>query len=211
MSLPKALFVVDPAMKTAELDAFNRIASVSKMRATYHLPAIAGMHSLTSGVVEPGAIIVMGSASSVHDALPWQKELGDWLKPLMLAKVPTLGICFGHQFIAHLMGGKVDYVLESREKQLGFRKMSFLDGRSGEVFVSHREYVSTPAPGFQEWGRSEAFQHDALKHETLPIWTIQPHPESMPGFIGRMGFDATGCEPRLVWGHSIVQEFLDRL
>lgn len=49
-----------------------------------------------------------GSALSVCSPQSWYGELCRFLHRLQNEKIPFVGICFGHQFIAHMFGGKVE-------------------------------------------------------------------------------------------------------
>lgn len=209
--------VLDPAVRTPELDCFNRIALHSPLPATYHLPALHGMDSVKRR--EPGlaGIIILGSASSVHESRPWQKELVDWLLPRLEAKVPTLGLCFGHQLIAHCFGAMVDTLYTDNRKLTGLREVALsacpLWGDrplSGRLVVSHREAVVGCPSGFRVVGQSPEVSVEALAHERLPIWTFQAHPEATQAFALRQGISLAG-ESDLAFGHSIVQAFLDRI
>src|SRR5690606_15176642 len=53
-----------------------------------------------------GAIIT-GSHSMVTDREAWSENLGVWLREAVTAQVPVLGICYGHQLLAHALGGEV--------------------------------------------------------------------------------------------------------
>jgi GMP synthase-like glutamine amidotransferase len=50
--------------------------------------------------------LITGSRRSVYDDEPWISALGAFVVRLHEAEVPTIGICFGHQLIAHVLGGK---------------------------------------------------------------------------------------------------------
>ena len=52
-------------------------------------------------------VIVTGSAAMVTDRHPWSERSGDWLREAAHAGMPLLGICYGHQLIAHALGGEV--------------------------------------------------------------------------------------------------------
>ena len=51
--------------------------------------------------------LITGSAYCVLDAFDWMRELEDFVNELHQAKQKTIGICFGHQFIAKVCGGEV--------------------------------------------------------------------------------------------------------
>lgn len=52
-------------------------------------------------------VLVTGSAAMVGDRLDWIKRTAAWLQESTKQSVPILGICFGHQLLAHALGGKV--------------------------------------------------------------------------------------------------------
>lgn len=51
---------------------------------------------------------VSGSRASLLDNKPWMKDLGNFLLVAAKAQIPVVGICFGHQVLAHALGGRVD-------------------------------------------------------------------------------------------------------
>lgn len=59
----------------------------------------------------PGAvagIVLTGSHAMVSDREPWSEALVPWLRAAVQQQTPVLGICYGHQLLAHAMGGAVD-------------------------------------------------------------------------------------------------------
>lgn len=204
--------VIDPAVKTAEVDCFNHLVSLSPLPMTYHLPALFGMASLNALNKTAAGIIILGSSSSVHDRHPWQAQLATWLKPRLDRGVPTFGICFGHQFIAHLYGAEVGFLYPDKKKEQGFRRVRLEDSRlwgkaplEGEVFVSHREGVTTVPTGFRQVGKSDTKVLEAFEHDSLPIVTTQAHPEATPGLLANLSYPGSG---KLEFGHALVKSFL---
>ncbi|WP_313401678.1 gamma-glutamyl-gamma-aminobutyrate hydrolase family protein, partial [Stenotrophomonas sp.] len=61
------------------------------------------------------ATIVTGSAAFVTDRADWSERSADWLRDAAHAGMPLLGICYGHQLLAHALGGEVAYNPAGRE------------------------------------------------------------------------------------------------
>jgi GMP synthase-like glutamine amidotransferase len=54
------------------------------------------------------AWMITGSAASVYDEAPWIEALSDFVRAAHDAAVPLVGICFGHQLLAHVLGGRTE-------------------------------------------------------------------------------------------------------
>jgi GMP synthase (glutamine-hydrolysing) len=97
-------------------------------------------------------------------------------------KIPVLGICYGHQLIAHLMGGMVDGspVREYGYSQLVIdKKTPLLKDVPGttQVWMSHGDKILAPPPAFDPFAHTENTLFAVVKHRKLPIWGMQFHPE----------------------------------
>lgn len=174
-------------------------------------------------VVRPGdgyegidGVVVMGSAASVYDPLPWLDELKGWMRPLLSGEVgiPVLGICFGHQLIASLEGGEVSYLNADQSKRKGVEESvvassSRLLGveRRLRVVVSHRQVVTRVPRGYRPVATRPGVPFDGFDHETLPIHTVQFHPEARNEFASRVGIEDVVDER--VWedGRLFIQAF----
>lgn len=206
--------IVDPCAKTAELDTFNGLSRRSPLTLTYHLPGLFGTDSMKRSEAGMVGIVILGSSSSVYDDYPWQKELSDWLVPKMKGGLPTFGICFGHQLMGHLFGAKVGFVKPTKEKQQGFRQIAVdhvpawkkLPAKGG-VFVSHREMVLECPKGFRISASSPECPVDGLAHESLPLYSLQAHPEATEGLLHNLGY--VGPLNDLSYGHGLIDAFLE--
>lgn len=137
---------------------------------------------------EPGevaGIVVTGSAAMVTEALPWSEAAAQWLQQAVAQSVPVLGICYGHQLLAHALGGKVDFHAGGRE--IGTTMVTLTEAarhdalfaalpESFPVNVSHMQTVVTLPPqavvlatnGFEPF-HAVRFREQA--------WGVQFHPE----------------------------------
>ncbi len=52
-------------------------------------------------------IIVTGSGAMVTDRHDWSERSAAWLRGVAHAGTPIFGICYGHQLLAHALGGEV--------------------------------------------------------------------------------------------------------
>ena len=185
------IVVIDPATRVAEIECFNTLVSYVPLSAQYHLPAMQGMRSLEEiDLGQVAAVVIFGSGSSVLDKIEWQTGLRRWLERVMAKRLPTLGLCYGHQLIAHIAGAQVDFIYPDRRKEVGWREVTIaetpvhgLDKRVGPVVVSHREQITTCPDGWEIIGSSERFPIEVIVHKSAPFLGIQGHPEAVPAFL----------------------------
>ena len=101
------------------------------------------------------------------------------------ATVPTLGVCLGHQCIAHFYGGAV-----VRAAQLMHGKTSLIEHAGDQLFhgVStpfeatryHSLIVAGPLPAvLRITARTASGEIMALRHRQHPVFGVQFHPESI--------------------------------
>lgn len=206
--------VIDPATRVPELDCFNRMSRSSLVPLTYHLPALYGLDSLLRDEEDLAGIVILGSAASVNEDWPWQRALFDWLRPRVTTGTPTLGLCYGHQALAHLFGGRVGILFPGGEKRKGLRTIRLEadalwgEARALDALVTHREGVVDVPEALQVVGASDEVAVEALRHRALPVWGFQFHPEATPAFARQNGVPFDGPPERLADAHALVDRFL---
>ena len=210
------LAVIDPGTRVPELDCFNRMARRSPVRLTLHLPALFGLDSLERDTEGLAGVVILGSGASVHDDLPWQHALAAWLVPRLQSGLPTLGLCYGHQLLAHVLGGTVGFLRDDREKLKGLRTLTVDDDRlwgaggTGQMVISHREAVTALPPECTLRGTTSVCAIEAFTHDRLPIGGFQPHPEATTAFASNNSVPFEADPAVLAFGHGLVDQFISR-
>ncbi len=216
---PLHLAVIDPAVRVPELDNFNRmVLAAPELSLSFHLPALFGMTSLSLVPQKPDALVIFGSGASVYEGLPWQDSLNAWLLERIREGLPILGICYGHQLLAHLLGGTVEFIKADRYKFKGLRTVQFSKrgfwgeaGTSGRFIVSHAEAVTTLPQDTEIVASSDVCKVEAFAHKHLPIWGIQAHPEAGPDFVQNQNIDVSLEERPYAFGQEFIRKFIQHL
>ena len=145
-------------------------------------------------------IIISGGPSSVYD--PGSPTLDP--ATLHLLDTPVLGICYGQQLMAHLLGGDVrkgdkgEYgfaPLEIQAENALFRGIT----RFQQVWMSHRDQVASPPPGFEVLARTPTCAISAMASAEKGQYAVQFHPEVAhtpcgPQILSNFLFDICGCQ-----------------
>jgi len=130
-------------------------------------------------------VVITGSAAMVTDRLAWSEYTAHWLLDAMKHCVPILGICYGHQLLAHALGGYVDYHPRGREMgtKMIHRAPAAVDdelfNRLPEHFpahVTHMQSVLRLPPGAEVLAWSPFEAHHAVRFAPR-VWGVQFHPE----------------------------------
>ncbi len=157
----------------------------------------------------PKGVILSGGPASVYEdgAPPLQREL-------LELGVPVLGICYGMQLIARELGGRVESaeVGEFGRSELAVTEAGrLLAGTPPEqsCWMSHRDTVFAPPPGFTALASSTASPVAAFESTERGIYGIQFHPEVVHTPYGQQVLtnfleDVCGCERS--WSASSVIE-----
>lgn len=97
-----------PAMAARHGDFEDWLKRSMGLEASRHttVVAVATGAPLPPPAALAGAIIT-GSHAMVTDRPAWSEALAGWLREAVPTGLPVLGICYGHQLLAHALGGEV--------------------------------------------------------------------------------------------------------
>ncbi len=126
---------------------------------------------------KPAGIILTGGPNSVY--LPDSPTIGEELFEM---GIPVLGICYGAQLMSHVLGGKV-----SRAAEREYGKTEVFVNTSSKLFqgvsesticwMSHNDYIETPAPGFVITAHTDSCPVAAAEDAERGLYLVQFHPE----------------------------------
>jgi GMP synthase (glutamine-hydrolysing) len=163
----------------------------------------------------PRGVILSGGPASVYEqgAPPLRREL-------LELDVPVLGICYGMQLLARELGGRVE---GAETGEFGRSQLTVTDpgrllaGTPAEqtCWMSHRDTVFEPPPGFRALASSTASPVAAFESVERGLFGIQFHPEVVHTPYGQQVLttfleDVCGCERS--WSPaSVIEEQLGRI
>jgi GMP synthase (glutamine-hydrolysing) len=164
---------------------------------------------------KPRGIILSGGPASVYAEGAPRLD-----RQLLDLGVPVMGICYGMQLLVHELGGKVEQaeVGEFGRSDLHVSNPGvLLKGmpREQTCWMSHRDTVYEPPPGFTALASSSASPVAAVEDSGRGIYGIQFHPEVVHTPYGqeiltRFLTEVCGCEQ--TWSAaSIVEDQIRRI
>jgi GMP synthase (glutamine-hydrolysing) len=161
-----------------------------------------------------GVILSGGPASVYEDGAPALE------RELLELGVPVLGICYGMQLLARELGGRVEgaEVGEFGRSQLSVTEPGrLLAGTPAEqtCWMSHRDCVFGPPPGFQALASSSGSPVAAFESVARGIYGIQFHPEVVHTPYGQAVLtnfleDVCGCA-RTWSARSVIEDQIERI
>lgn len=136
--------------------------------------------------MNPKGIILTGGPNSCYeDGAP------TYTKELFELGIPVLGLCYGAQLMMHVLGGKVE---KAPVREYG-KTETFIDGstdtlfagveKSTIVWMSHFDYISKTAPGFDIIAHTADCPVAAAACEAKKLYAIQFHPEVLHTVQGK--------------------------
>ncbi|MFB6290596.1 MAG: glutamine-hydrolyzing GMP synthase [Candidatus Bipolaricaulia bacterium] len=148
-------------------------------------------------------IILSGGAASVYDDESPKPD-----PDILDLSVPILGICYGHQLLAHLIGGEVE---SSAGGEYGTSNLRVTGpespllqglGEREEVWMNHKDRVASVPEGFLTLASTEASPIAAFSDRSDLLFGVQFHPEvthTKKGTKVLENFALSICEAKRDW------------
>jgi GMP synthase (glutamine-hydrolysing) len=138
------------------------------------------------------AVVLTGSTAGVYEAddYPWMADERAFVRRLVDAGVPTLGVCFGHQIVNDALGGRVEpRELTAELVAVDFDDDPLFDGVRATVPMVHGDHVLAAGAGMEPVARADYYPLLATRHAGAPVWTVQYHPEFDAALLPRIRDD----------------------
>ncbi len=151
------------ARRVRELDTFCEILPYNKFPKD------------TTGII---GVILSGSPYSVHDREAFKANLEDFI-----GKFPVLGICYGAQFIAKSLGGKVE---KTNTREYGRANLKTFDEKDplfkgfslgSQVWMSHGDTITEIPKDCHAIASTLDVKYASYASREVPLWAVQFHPE----------------------------------
>ncbi len=136
--------------------------------------------------LNPKGIILTGGPNSCYEA-----DSPTYSKELFQMGIPVLGLCYGAQLMMHVLGGKVE---RASVREYGKTEV-LVDKQDSKVFegvapsticwMSHFDYISRVAPGFEITAHTADCPVAAAENAAEKLYAIQFHPEVLHTIEGK--------------------------
>lgn len=144
-------------------------------------------------------LILSGGPASVYEFKAPKLE-----RRVLEMNLPVLGLCYGHQLVAQMVGGKVEPAL-CKEYGIAYVKIDksigVLEGlgEKEKVWMSHGDTVFEMPLEYEVLAHTENCPVAAFRHKEKPIYGLQWHPEVIHTENGvqmlrNFVFEVCGCE-----------------
>jgi len=133
-------------------------------------------------------LLLTGSDASFAEPASWFDPEADAVRDAVERGLAVLGSCFGHQMLAWALSGH-ECVRRAPTPELGWVAIDIVQPdplfanllSPWHTFAAHLDEVVAPPEPWRVLATNEACAVQAMRYGDLPVWGIQPHPETAPG------------------------------
>jgi GMP synthase (glutamine-hydrolysing) len=135
---------------------------------------------------EASSAIISGSWSMVTEGLDWSERVAEWIRTAVADQLPLLGVCYGHQLMAHALGGAVDdnpNGLEQGLKPISIASLKEINDPlihqlplQFTAWLCHYQTVTRLPKGADVLLRSQLDDHQMIRYNPI-TYSVQFHPE----------------------------------
>ena len=140
---------------------------------------------------ECDAWLITGSKAGVYDDFPWIQQLQTWIKHAFEHQQRLIGVCFGHQMLAHSLGGHAakhenGWGIGVHTTEIEHLPLWLNDNEHHlRLIYSHQDQVKTLPPKARRLARGE-FCPNAAFYIDQRVLSFQGHPEFTPVYLERL-------------------------
>ncbi len=139
--------------------------------------------------------IVSGSRAGVYEPLPWISPLMGFVRAAHAARRTMLGICFGHQLLAHTLGGRTarapdGWGIGNLRVALRPTTAALPPTPTLDLFMAHQDQVMQLPPN-AVWLAEAVHCRYAMFALSDHVLGLQPHPEFTAAFMDEMTREET--------------------
>jgi len=176
------------------------------------LPCTASVEQIQK--YEPAGVVLSGGPNSVYDAGAPPCDLG-----VLSLGVPVLGICYGLQWMTHVLGGRVE---RAERREYGRAELLVKNGSALfaglphrlRIWNSHGDHVRALPAGFQVTGET-GNAVSAAEDTARKLYAVQFHPEVRHTDGGSQilrNFVFEICHARPLWsGAAFIAETVESI
>ncbi len=123
--------------------------------------------------------LITGSRHGAYEDHPFIRPLEDFIRSAFAARVPMVGICFGHQIIAQALGGRVEkykggWAVGPQDYDFGGERMT--------LNAWHQDQVVEKPAAATAIAANDFCAYPALVYDDRAL-TVQAHPEFRDAFV----------------------------
>lgn len=169
--MAKEIAIVDFGSQTTQL--IGRNFRQLGVPVTYYHPEEAYQKILQD---RPAGLVLSGGPASVYE------PDAPFADPRILDQgIPTLGLCFGNQWIAWQLGGRVERCKEEYGPQTFLKKVAHplldIPKMRSQVYLSHGDTITKLPEGFEVIGSTPGVEYSAVANDQRRLYGVQFHPE----------------------------------